>query len=90
MLLPDEVDDREPRLVLAEAQPASDLLREHGCRLRRAQEDDSVDIRDVDAFAEHVDAEDAAKLPEAQALQRLPAIWVGGFAGDGLGLQAVF
>ena len=48
-----------PGFVLAEPQASTELLREHGRRLRGAQKEDGVDVGDVDTFAEHVDAEDA-------------------------------
>src|SRR3954453_3145414 len=71
VLLPDEVDDRERGLVVAQPQTAPQLLSEYGGRLRGPQEQDRVDVGDVDAFAQHVDAEDAAQRPAAEALEKL-------------------
>src|SRR4051794_2214897 len=74
MLRPDEVKNREARLVLGQPQAPAKLLQEHGGALRRPEEQHGVDRRDVEALVEQVDGEDVcevmARLGMPAALKR--------------------
>ncbi len=86
--LADEVEDGEALLFVAAAQPAAELLEEQGGALGGAQEQDGVDVGDVDAFVEEVDAEEDAELAGGEIAERGGALGFGGGGGDGAGAQA--
>jgi hypothetical protein len=65
--VPDEVQHGQARLLAMEPQPAAELLEEHGRALRRTQEEDSVDARDVDALVEEVHGEECLDRALLQA-----------------------
>ncbi len=60
-VLADQVDDRQVALAGGTAQTAAELLGEHRRGRCRAKQQDAVDVGHVDAFAEHLDGEDAAQ-----------------------------
>ncbi len=62
MLLPNEVDDGEHRLLVVLPQSPADLLGQNRRGLCRAKQKDCVHGWDVDAFAEDIDAEDAPQI----------------------------
>ena len=62
-LLADEVHDGQHGLALGAAQPAPQLLEEDRGALCGAEQQDGVHLRQVQAFVEEVDGEDAVDLP---------------------------
>ena len=54
-LLADQVDHGQTALASRTPQPAAELLREQRRRRGRTQQQDAIDIRHVDALAEHLD-----------------------------------
>src|SRR5579875_2623420 len=73
MLLPDQVDHREAALVAGPSQPAAELLREHGRRRGRPEQEHGVDIGNVHTLAEDLDREHAAESASLQLTQALSA-----------------
>ena len=63
----DEVQHGQTGLAVGASQPSTELLKKHQRALRGAQKQDGVDLRDIDAFVEQVDAEDHA----AQAVPKV-------------------
>ena len=74
VLQPDEVEHRQARLVVRQAQATAELLQEHRGALGGAQEQHRVDLGDVDALVEQVHREQRPHLPPAQLLQRPAAL----------------
>ena len=60
-------------LLSTAAQAPAELLEEHDRRLGRAQHQHRVDLRNVEAFVEHVDRADDLQLTGAQPLHRADA-----------------
>ena len=69
-MVANEVDHRQGVLAVVAAQAAAQLLEEHDRGLGRAQHQDRVDLRHVEAFVEHVDRADDLQLARAQLLHR--------------------
>jgi hypothetical protein len=63
--------------IVRAAQPAAELLEEHGRAFRRPQKKHGVDLRDIDAFVEEVDGEEAVDLPLFEFAQRVVAFEAG-------------
>ena len=90
VLLADEVDDRERRLVLVLAKAATDLLRQDGGGLRGTKQEHRVHRRHVDALAENVDAEDAAEVALLESSQGRVAFRAVGLAPERCAREAAF
>jgi hypothetical protein len=57
-LLTDKIQDCQPGLARGQPQTSSQLLQKHSGALRRAEEEHSIDLRNVHALIEYVDRED--------------------------------
>ena len=79
----DEVEHGADRLAGRLPQPASELLEEQRRALGRAQHQQRVDGRNVDALVEQVDGEDDADAPAGQVAQSAPGARVRRVARDG-------
>ena len=83
VLLPDQIDHRQVRLVVGTAKAPPELLREHRCAVRRPEQQDRVHAWDVDTLAEDVDREDRAQLSDFEPAQRAYSLVLGRLTGEG-------
>ena len=60
--LPDKIEDGQAFLPLVQAQPSAQLLEEDGEALRRPQEEDRVDLRDIDPLVVEIDDKNEANF----------------------------
>ncbi len=80
---PDEVEHRDARLAARPAQPAAELLDEDRGALRGAEEEEGVDVGQVDAFVEEIDAEEGTDVAVAEPGEGSRPIGGGGALADG-------
>lgn len=73
-MLADEVEHRAQQLAIRAAQAAAELLDEQRRAVGRAQQQERVDARQVDALVEEVDGEQHLQAAVAEVAQRLLAL----------------
>ena len=87
--LTDEIKHGQALFVFGQTQAAAKLLQEDRQRFRGPQEQNGVDLRNIDAFVVNIHNKDEAHFAGDQLLFGAMALFVGGFAGQEHGLNAV-
>ena len=87
-VLADEVEDQARGLASVLPQAAAELLEEQGGAVRRAQQEERVDVGQVHALVEEVDGEENGDFAAAQPVERGPALLLRAVAPDGCGRNA--